>query len=304
MCRALMYLGEPAMLHDFLYKTDSSLIKQVFHPRYTFVYNLAGFGTIAWEKNSVNQTEPFSYRSIHLPFYDPNLRRLSQKIRAHCFLAHVRGGSLKDSTVVSERNVHPFMYDGYSLALAHNGDLEQIDDIKVALLKQMKPSVLKHIKGSTDTELVYALLMSQFDDPCVDHSMDEVMDKVLNTIKIIDKARKKVRSGTSSELNLFITNGDWILATRFVFDFGYLDIQRPDHDYLAYQSLWYTFGEQYGLYEDEYKMKTGPVKKSIIIASEPLTKDTTTWFEVPESFMIAASVHQGVLKVYKKPIVL
>ena len=63
---------------------------------------------------------------------------------------------------------------------------------------------------------------------------------------------------------------------------------------LAYLSLWYTAGRDYGLHDGEWKM-TGGVENadSILIASEPLTRDTAAWVEVPEYGMMHAELKNG-----------
>ena len=44
MCRALLYLGEPVLLDNFLYQPDSALVRQSTMPRMLNMLNLAGFG--------------------------------------------------------------------------------------------------------------------------------------------------------------------------------------------------------------------------------------------------------------------
>jgi len=47
--------------------------------------------------------------------------------------------------------------------------------------------------------------------------------------------------------------------------------------------MWYTFGRDYGLHDGEWKLTGGAADAdSIIVASEPLTRDFATWIEVPE----------------------
>ncbi len=297
MCRVLMYLGEPALLNDFLYKTDSSLIKQTYGSQYSASYNLAGFGIVAWEKK---RKEPFVYRTKHIPFYDINLKQLSLNINSNCFLAHVRGTILTDNAIISERNVHPFMYEGYRIALAHNGNLYNYESMKIDFLKHIKPEIAINIKGSTDTELFYALFMSQFPNPYKNYSIVDTVNCLIKAIMVLKKIRKESNTNTASELNLFITNGEWVIATRYVLDFGKYNIDTFSPGKLSYQSLWFTFGKKYGFYENEYKMDIGKNKNSLLITSEPLTKDTTTWFEVPESSIIAACIKNGKLIMYKK----
>ena len=63
---------------------------------------------------------------------------------------------------------------------------------------------------------------------------------------------------------------------------------------LNFLSLWYTSGREYGQYDGESKMIGGAdIADSIMIASEPLTRDTSTWLEVPEYSMIYADTRSG-----------
>ena len=48
-------------------------------------------------------------------------------------------------------------------------------------------------------------------------------------------------------------------------------------------SMWYSFGSDYGLHDNEWKLTGGAARAdSVIVASEPLTSDFATWIEVPE----------------------
>ena len=81
---------------------------------------------------------------------------------------------------------------------------------------------------------------------------------------------------------------------------GSLKPLRSTH--FAYHSLWYTYGESYGYYDNEYKMKGSKTKSSIIIASEPLTEDTTTWVEVPEYTLLLAIAEPDGINIITKDI--
>ena len=63
---------------------------------------------------------------------------------------------------------------------------------------------------------------------------------------------------------------------------------------LSYLSLWYTAGRDYGLHDGEWKMTGGSENaNSVLIASEPLTRDTAAWMEVPEYCMLHAAIEAG-----------
>ena len=59
-------------------------------------------------------------------------------------------------------------------------------------------------------------------------------------------------------------------------------------------ALWYTVGSGYGLHGGEWKMVGGAAHAdSILIASEPLTRDVNAWVEVPEYSILHAEVREG-----------
>ncbi len=299
MCRVLTYLGSPIMIDELLYLPDNSFIKQSYHPKYmSHLLNLAGFGLIAWDKSSHDPSVPFIYKTDKLPFYDENLRSLSKKLSSYCLLSHVRGVPYSEKNIVSNQNVHPFIFPGTHIALAHNGQLSEFNTMKFDLLDYIKPQYKKYILGTTDSEWIYAVFISQLPSNHENVTTDEIIKAIQTTLKIIQNVRYKNNIRVNSPVNLFISNGEFIAATRFVFDYGWLPKEREqDIAHLGYHSLWYTYGEGYGCYDNEYKMKSGERRSSIIIASEPLTEDTTTWIEVPEYTLIVAHKHQDEIKI-------
>ena len=61
MCRALIYLGQPILLDDLLFRPDSSLINQAYMPKMLHMLNLAGFGLMAWDRDSHAPEVPYRY---------------------------------------------------------------------------------------------------------------------------------------------------------------------------------------------------------------------------------------------------
>lgn len=159
MCRVLAYLGSQIPLENLLYKPDSSLLKQAYQPQMLQMLNLAGFGMMAWDATSHLPEIPYRYTTTELPVFDANLRNLSAKLRPRCVLAHVRGVPYNERVHVSRQNLHPFHYEGTPLALAHNGDLAQFDAYKFTLAEHVRPAIRAKVRGSTDSEWIYALLL-------------------------------------------------------------------------------------------------------------------------------------------------
>ena len=297
MCRALAYLGQPVLLDTLLFQPDSALIRQSYMPKMLHMLNLAGFGMRAWDRHSFDHDKPFSYASTSLPVFDRNLKALAEKIRPTCLLAHVRGVAYSTEAEISLQNVHPFQYTGYKLALAHNGDLARMREMKPLLLQHIKADVAMRISGTTDSEWIYALLASQLDDPTRQCSAAELVRGVDQTLAIIRNTRARLGIATSSSVTLFITTGEQLAAVRYCFDFGCYrteDAAKVHEANLNFLSLWYTSGSEYGYYDNEWKMTGGAdTADSIMIASEPLTRDTSTWLEVPEYSMIYADTRSG-----------
>lgn len=303
MCRVLSYLGDPIVVEELLYEPDNSFIKQSYNPKQmSHLLNLAGFGLIAWDKASHDPTLPYIYKTSRLPFYDENLKNLATKIKPSCFLSHIRGVSYNEKRVVSEQNVHPFYFEGAKVALAHNGSLSDFEKIKFDLLEYIDPKYSKKIRGTTDSEWIYAILLSQMES-ATKFDPNELVEALNKTFKILQKVRAKHNIAVTSPVNLFITNGEFIAATRFALDYGWISLESQSIEHLAYHSLWYTYGESYGFYDKKYQMKGGK-RSCIIIASEPLTEDTNTWIEVPEYTLLIAWREHDEIKILSHDIIL
>jgi glutamine amidotransferase len=298
MCRALLYLGEPVLLDNLLFQPDSALVRQSYMPKMLNLLNLAGFGLRAWDPGSHAPERPFFYGSPSLPVFDRNLKNLAEKVRAGCVLAHVRGVSYSTAVDISLQNVHPFQFEGLPWALAHNGDLAGIHDLKPLLTQHVHKHLVEKIRGTTDSEWIYALFVSQLADPASGASSEaEVFAALQATLGIIRKARERVGIAQSSSVNLFITNGRQLAALRYCFDFGCYRTEDPAKVHeanLSFLSLWYTLGREYGLHEGEWRMTGGAEHaQSILVASEPLTRDTSAWVELPEYGALFAELRAG-----------
>jgi glutamine amidotransferase len=285
MCRVLAYLGEPIALAHVLFETDSSLVRQSHSPRMMEKFlNLAGFGMTAWDPRSVRAEDPFVYRTTTLPDFDHNLRNLSGKLAPTCLLAHVRGVEGGERATVTETNLHPFRLPGARVVLAHNGHLREFGRMRYDLLAHIHPELAQGISGSTDSEWIYALVLSQLDDPYGEPDVRELADAVTATLRLLREVRARHGIDTSSPVNLFLATGRALVVTRFSFDYGWY----PHEDSLLetdlpYCSLWYTVEGAPGALQ------------SVLIASEPLTIDTSTWLELPEYSMITAATGPGAL---------
>jgi glutamine amidotransferase len=291
-CRILAYLGEPLPVHSLLFDTDNSLVRQSYSPRMmnTFL-NLAGFGMKAWDPASHRPEEPFTYRATALPSFDRNLRFISSKVASTCLVAHVRGVTYSGEAVVADTNLHPFHFGGTRLVLAHNGHLRQFARMRYALVEHVRPELARHIEGTTDSEWIYALILSQLDDPYGLPDTRELADAVAGALRILRTVRAEHGIDTSSPVNLCVSSGRAVVATRLSFDYGWYP---PEDEMLEtdlpFVSLWYAIGGEYAQRDGSWQMTPAEPPRSVIIASEPLTTDFSTWLEVPEYSMLTAEL--------------
>jgi glutamine amidotransferase len=169
--------------------------------------------------------------------------------------------------------------------------------MKPHLAPHVKPEFLARIRGTTDSEWIYALFVSQLKDARRPATEDELFSSLERTIVILREARKKIGMALSSSLNLFIANGSQLAAVRYCLDFGCYRTDDPSRVHeanLTFLSLWYTLGRDYGLHGEEWKMTGGAERAdSIIVASEPLTRDTSSWVELPEYGALFAEIRGG-----------
>jgi glutamine amidotransferase len=299
MCRVLAYLGEPVSLATILFDADSSLVRQSYSPRMMAGFlNLAGFGMVAWDPCSPRAGDPFVYRETRLPGFDHNLRNLAGKLDPTCVVAHVRGVTDSEREMVAPTNLHPFRFPGARVALAHNGHLRDFARMRFDLLEHIRPEIAPHISGTTDSEWIYALVLSHLDDPQGQPEARELADATAAALRVLRAVRAHHGIDTSSPANLCLTTGDAVVATRFSYDYGWY----PDEDALLetdlpYVSLWYTLGGEYVARDGTYTMTASDTPRSVLIASEPLTLDVSAWLEVPEYTMVTAERTPGGLEV-------
>jgi glutamine amidotransferase len=282
MCRILSYMGTPVLLDHLLYAPDSSLLNQTTAAQMLSMLNLAGFGMAAWDPSSYEPHVPYRYRTTQVAVFDRNLKELAGKLRVGALLAHIRGVPMTSTVQVNEQNVHPFRFHGVPLAMAHNGDLAGFREMRFGLLPHVRPEFAQAISGSTDSEWIYALVVSALPDPGVINSPEAILAAIRSALATIRAVRERHGITRSSSANLMFCDGVNLVAVRYTFDFGRFEASQLQGttDFL---SMWYTFGADYGLHDGEWKLTGGAAQAdSIVVASEPLTRDFATWIEVPE----------------------
>eukprot|EP01116_Phalansterium_solitarium_P008888 TRINITY_DN22858_c0_g1_i1.p1 TRINITY_DN22858_c0_g1~~TRINITY_DN22858_c0_g1_i1.p1 ORF type:complete len:574 (+),score=215.32 TRINITY_DN22858_c0_g1_i1:172-1893(+) len=312
MCRWLVYVGsERILLADLVTNPDNSMIQQSFAEPYmpgimvkkeeakrlNHKINADGFG-IGWYSDDMT---PCVFTSIKPSWNDRNLHRLADTIWSKCVFAHVRAAS--PGSLITESNCHPFQLG--RILFMHNGAIPNFPSLKRRFVMELSDQCYSFIQGSTDSEHTAALFVQNLpgQNPFVQHSCADMAKAMLETIKQILDITTRLQNGRAAEpcsLNFAVTNGDVVIATRFR---NCRNEQPP--------SLYYTRRRRYecsssrSLRKSESfdvstmpdaspgdgglagsKSKMVKLFKSVVISSEPLTRDESEWELIPSNSML------------------
>lgn len=202
MCRFLAYLGEDILLSRLLLNPEHSLEKQAWQPKELreAKLNADGFG-FGWYKSADdNSNIPFRYRQILPIWNDPNLSALAGSMHQPLWLAMVR--SATEGLGVNLENTQPFSFQQWSFI--HNGYiLDFSGETQHKLGNLLSDEFLYLIKGNTDSEYIFALLMQYLST----ETPQTALQLCLQTIADIIKDKRAL-------LNILISDGTNIYVTR------------------------------------------------------------------------------------------
>lgn len=269
MCRLLAYKGTSIAIDELLYKPKNSLINQSINAReIEEPLNGDGFG-IGWFTQEISP-EPATFVSLNPAWSNRNLRNLAPKIKTECLIAHVRAASVGE---VSESNCHPFQYK--SLLMAHNGGVEEFFKIKRDIRAGLSDELYNWIKGQTDSEHLFACLVNRILTEHKTITTDSVMEAFEYTFALVKKLMAKHQIKEPAYLNMVVTNGHFIVATRWVSD--------PNEEPLT---LYHSEGSRY-VVEDGITHMMAPEDddQAVLVVSEKLT-DGAHWTMIPKNHFV------------------
>ncbi|MBL7873504.1 MAG: class II glutamine amidotransferase [Cyclobacteriaceae bacterium] len=270
MCRLIAYKGTPLIMDDLLYKPKNSLINQSIHAsEIEEPLNGDGFG-VGWYAPEINY-EPITYVSVNPAWNNRNLKNLAPKIKVECMLAHVRAAT---EGVVAESNCHPFQYK--NLLMAHNGGIEEFYKVKRHLREPLSDELYNWIQGQTDSEHIFAYLLNHLLRSGQPINPESVMDAFEKTFRDIKKMMTQHGINEPAYLNIVVTNGLFIVATRYVSD--------PQEEPLT---LYHSEGSRY-VVEDGITRLEAPEDNdhAVLVVSEKLTEGDNWTMIPPNHFVI------------------
>ena len=257
MCRWLAYSGNPIPLETLLVKPDHNLIDQSFSALSSNApTNGDGFG-VGWYGS---RPEPGLFRSLRPAWNDSNLHDLAAHIDSALFLAHVRASS---RATVQHTNCHPFRHGRW--LFVHNGEIREIDTLHRDLLLRVDPRLFNGIQGTTDSELMFHLALSQGLEEDVPGALERMAG-------LIEQIAREHEVQAPLEMTLGVSDGESIWAVRYASN-GNAPTLYHSRDISDLEAVVPEFVEIFG-------------DHARAIVSEPIGRFSDVWAEVPEGSIL------------------
>ena len=177
MCRFALYLGSPIVVSSLITEPSNSNIHQSFHSHERKEpLNGDGFG-LAWYVPEISD-EPSLFKDLSPAWNNANLLQLARVTRTPCLLAHVRAAS--PGLSVSRLNCHPFARGPF--AFMHNGTVGGFRSIARILKSALCDDAYHVIQGSTDSELVFAIVFDHYERITKETPQEENITHLTQTV--------------------------------------------------------------------------------------------------------------------------
>lgn len=277
MCRLFGYKGiHPSKLSFFLVDATNALLKQSILDSRN-ISNSQGWG-IGFYQNK----RAYIQKRASSASFDFNFKFLTDFIETDTMIAHIRDATVGE---ISDHNAHPFIY--YNWIFAHNGNIEGFDLIRPLILQKIGPELAFEIMGSTDSEYMFFLFISNLQKRIDDITSNEIetvviRDTLIETINQINSLCAGVGTIKPNKINVIVTNGKIMASSRF------------GHS-LYYTTNTKSLPQDVKLYKDSTNLSirfnhtgnsfTKMKNESVIIASEELDTEDF-WREVPEQSIL------------------
>ncbi len=299
MCRVLAYIGPEIPLESLLLEPENSLINQSLDPELHPLLQLAGWGFGAWSEHLLKPDEPLLYHRPMGAFYDDNAAGIIPSLQGSTLLAHVRAAAYNSRTVLADENCHPFSYNETPWIIAQNGAVPNWRVLQRELLPHCDDRYLKQMRGTTDTEFLYVLLLSLLKGDS-DADVQQGFEKLL---KLILQAMKKLDLVELLKLKIALVSPNRIIGVNYGADHDGSTDNKGDwkelrksgdgtDDYalsMLLEPMYLLMGKNFQDHEKSYKVDVCGEDEATaaIFASEPLTDDRDEWLTIAFGELVA-----------------
>ena len=303
MCRFLAYVGPEIPLRSLLLAPENSLLNQSLDPESHPNLQLAGWGFGAWSSHLLQPDRPLVYRRPKPAFHDDNAAGLLPSLQAATLLAHVRAADYDSSVVQADENCHPYAYEGTRWIMAQNGALPNWRLLQRELLAHCKDDYLAQMRGTTDTEFLYVLLLSLLEGD----SDAEVKRGFERLLEVIRAAMEKLGLAALTKLKIALVSRDRIIGANYGcgragetdFDADWKALRDTDLDLsMLLEPIYVLTGANFEDYASSYEIDPRPPGEatSAILASEPLTEKGSDWEPVAFGEMVVLECRDGQIR--------
>ena len=194
------------------------------------------------------------HKGIQRAYEDRRFHEIAARSRGHVLVAHIRQKTVGPTSL---ENTHPFERDGW--VFAHNGTITDL----ALLERETSKTRLSQITGDTDSELLFAYLLTLLDE----HRAHE--DLKLMT-RVLANATADLRGRKVGAFNFLLSDGEVTFVHRcgrslYLLERGPGDPVMQKRDLDSKTTL---------------VMKWASRRRAVLVASEKITNEP--WHEVPE----------------------
>lgn len=118
---------------------------------------------------------PHIVKSVQTAINDNLFTRVSGIVSSQTVIAHLRKATVGQLSII---NTHPFQYGKW--VFAHNGNLKNFDQLRPQLVAMIDPDLQRYVLGTTDSEVIFFILMSK---------MRRISDVHSDALKVEDVAQ-------------------------------------------------------------------------------------------------------------------
>ena len=289
MCRVLAYIGPETPLENLLLKPENSLVNQTLDPERHPELQLAGWGFGAWGEHLLKPEKPLLYHRPTAAFYDDNVEGIIPSLQGSTMLAHVRAAAYNADVVLADENCHPYWFVGTPWIIAQRTVTCRTGSCcRRELLQHCKDTYLKQMRGNTDTEFLYVLLLSLLESD----SNDDVQRGFEEMLRLVVQAMKDLDLVELAKLKTALVSPDRIIGVNFgsgyqgetdpAGDWRELRESGPGTDDFALSMLlepMYLETGCHSVMSTSFEFEICGVEEatSAIFASEALTDDADEW---------------------------
>jgi glutamine amidotransferase len=214
---------------------------------------------------------PTVERRVSAAYEDLYFSAAAERVFASTVVAHVRKATVGSPSLA---NTHPFTHQCWTFS--HNGTVTAFERVRQVLLSETLPALRECIRGTTDSELLFAWLLSRMEEEglspeerCPD--LPSLVSLVARSIRRVAALSEEAGAYRPAKLNVVLTDGQVALGTRWN------------------NSLYWLLRE--GIHDCEIcgiphvRHSEGLAYRAMIVASEPVSHEA--WQEVPERTIVA-----------------